>query len=308
VVNDKLSARMSKRPGFNLARCVLVVAISAGAARPQNCPTLTPSLTSLLSKYVAETFDFAPDITVIDNGLKGQTCFRQLVFKGAAPKKIVVLYLSPDQRFLLPELLDTAVDPKIELTRVTSETQAQLLTGESPSRGASSAPITIVEFADFECPYCQKLEQSLARLSDSLARNVRIVFKQFPLEQHPWATRAASVAVCADLQGNEQFWAIHDFFFARQTEINDRNFDEQLGAFLKKNTRINAASLEQCISTGAANEVIQRDQELGRRFHIESTPTIFINGRRKVGIRDDQDLAALLDQASRETRSPGHAE
>jgi protein-disulfide isomerase len=207
-----------------------------------------------------------------------------------------VLYLSPDQRFLLPELLDTRLDPGSERKRLASETERQLLVDESPSRGQRDSTINVVEFADFQCPFCKRFDQFLKALGPEGA-SVKVVFKQLPLSIHSWARRAALVSVCAGFQKQDAFWDVHDFLFANQQTITSETLDGQVAAFLAKRGDIDRSKLQGCIVDMRAEEVLQRDFDLARHFHIDGTPTIFINGIRASGIGSVDELRSALAQA-----------
>jgi protein-disulfide isomerase len=107
--------------------------------------------------------------------------------------------------------------------------KAALLMGElaqnrGTSKGNATAPVTIVEFSDFQCPYCKKLAETMNQLSPDERAKVRVVFHHLPLPMHAWARTAAEAAGCAQLQGPEVFWGMHDQLFANQDKLDQESF------------------------------------------------------------------------------------
>jgi predicted DsbA family dithiol-disulfide isomerase len=144
---------------------------------------------------------------------------------------------------------------------------------KGPARGQSSAPVTIVEFGDFQCPYCKESEASLRSLMARYPRDVRIVFRNLPLTQiHPDAKIAAQAAVCADRQG--KFWEMHDAMYDNQGGLN-------VEALKGTATRLglNADRFSACIADGSASQALDLDAKAARDLGIEGTPYFFINGR-----------------------------
>ncbi len=133
------------------------------------------------------------------------------------------MYLSPDGRFLTNELFDTTVDPVEEERRKAAALMAGLVPNKGASKGLDHAPVTIVEFSDFECPFCRRFADLMKQVLPAEKNQVRIVFHHFPLSMHPWARAAAEGAACARLQSSEAFWAMHDQLFQHQQEINANN-------------------------------------------------------------------------------------
>lgn len=142
-----------------------------------------------------------------------------------------------------------------------------------PMRGAPMAPVTIVEFSDFECPYCGRAHPVLAELLREFEGQVKIVFRNYPLSGHPRAMPAARAAVAAGKQG--KFWEMADILFGHQRALEDEDlirYAEQLELDVERFT----ADLHSPETQAA----IERDREAGRQLDVEGTPTFFINGRR----------------------------
>jgi protein-disulfide isomerase len=142
-----------------------------------------------------------------------------------------------------------------------------------PMRGSPMAPVTIVEFSDFECPYCGRAHPVLTELLREFEGQVKVVFRNYPLSGHPRALPAARAAVAAGQQG--KFWEMADLLFEHQRALEDEDlvrYAEQLNLDMER--------FQVDLHSPATQEAVERDREAGRRLGVEGTPTFFINGRR----------------------------
>jgi protein-disulfide isomerase len=165
--------------------------------------------------------------------------------------------------------------------------------GDSPARGDARAPVTIVVFSDFQCVYCQRVEETVAALRERYGDRLRIVWKNAPLPFHSRAEPAAELAMEARAQkGDAAFWAAHDALMERRGRLEDADL------------RAIAASLGLDV-TAAMNAVaarkhaarIREDLALAAQLGVDGTPTFFINGRRLVGAQPLERFVALVDRA-----------
>jgi protein-disulfide isomerase len=160
----------------------------------------------------------------------------------------------------------------------------------NPSLGAATAPITLVEFSDYQCPFCQRVEPTLKRLRAAYGDKLRIVWKDFPLTQiHPQAFKAGEAAHCAGDQG--KYWELHDVLFAKQSELQADDLKRhalQLG--------LNADSFNQCLDSSKYGERVRDGLSEGTALGVNSTPTIFINGRRLSGAQPYEVFAAIIEE------------
>jgi protein-disulfide isomerase len=151
--------------------------------------------------------------------------------------------------------------------------RSQLSVNGFPSRGPAAAPVTIVEFSDFECPYCGGLFPTLKQVEKNYPQQVRIVYRQFPLTNiHPHAQKAAEASLCANDQ--QKFWEFHDSMFSNQSELSVADL-KQRAVDLKLNTQ----AFNQCLDSGKHATAIQADIQEGARNGVSGTPALFINGR-----------------------------
>jgi protein-disulfide isomerase len=173
----------------------------------------------------------------------------------------------------------------------------KLKTEGAPSFGTPGAPVVLVEFSDFQCPFCKDEAAMLrANLPVSFPKEVRLYFKEFPLENlHPWARTAAIASRCIFKQSPTTYWEFHDWIFPLQAEITPENFKEKLMEWAKVKSDIDADKLNACIDTKAADADVTASQELGRSLNIEQTPTLFVNGRRIPGSITWDQLKSIID-------------
>ncbi|MGH9631035.1 MAG: DsbA family protein [Bryobacteraceae bacterium] len=140
---------------------------------------------------------------------------------------------------------------------------------EGPSSGNPNASLTIIEFSDFECPYCRAAQPVLKRIMQRWPGRVRHVFKHFPLEQHPHAMQSARAAVCADRQ--DRFWAMHDRIFAASDLSEGSLRAAAVGAGLR------TAEFDDCMRNEQPADHVRKDMLVGRTAGVTGTPAFFIN-------------------------------
>lgn len=173
----------------------------------------------------------------------------------------------------------------------------KLNTDGAPSFGTKGAPVVIVEFSDFECPYC-KNEASVIRknLLATYPKEVHFYFKEFPLESlHPWARTAAIASRCVYRQNPDAFWAYHDWIFDKQNDITPENVKDKIQEWAKSEKGIDAAKLGACLENKETDAEVAKDMAEGRAVKVDSTPTLFINGRRVAASVDWPTLHSIID-------------
>jgi protein-disulfide isomerase len=160
----------------------------------------------------------------------------------------------------------------------------------APSRGAAEAPVTIVEFSDFHCPFCKQSQATLKQLLDRYPGKLKHVYRDFPLDQlHPHARGAAEAARCANDQA--KFWEYHDVLFAHPPQAGRevlRRYAEQVG--------LDLAAFDRCLASGVHREAVQRDLDEGAGLGITGTPAFFINGRRLVGAQQLEAFTRVIEE------------
>jgi protein-disulfide isomerase len=246
------------------------------------CPVLSSSDQARLAKYVASKYDIAPALQIV---LKSdlpvtEDCYRKLVFAGQGPlgEISVVLYSSPDLRFLSREFMDTKLDPAKERHEKARIAMGQLDGPDAPKLGDQDAPLTLVVFSDFECPFCKRAAAVIRSEPLVQEKKVRVVFRHYPLPQHPWAQKAAEFASCVEFQSPDSFWKVHDLIFDRQEKINPEDADSQLASVAGQVPGVNQALLNDCLKKQLSLGVVLRDKALGAHMDVSATPTTFVNG------------------------------
>ena len=169
--------------------------------------------------------------------------------------------------------------------------RASLDTAGAPSIGSEQAPITLVEFSDFECPYCGRFFDTIERVKERYGDQLRIVFLQFPLEDiHPDAMKAAEASLCAQEQGS--FWEMHDLMFQEQNQLG-------VAALKEKAARLglDGEAFDACLDSGRFVEQVREDLQAGGRVGVSGTPAVFINGIPVPGgAIPFEELSAILDE------------
>lgn len=157
-----------------------------------------------------------------------------------------------------------------------------------PSRGPKDAPITIVEFSEYQCPFCGRVTPTLKALEQKYAGKVRIVFKDFPLQNHLQAPKAAEAAHCAGDQG--KYWEMHDLLFSNQQQLQIADLKKYAGG-----VGLDQAKFDQCLDAGTHAANVQADVDLGSQMGVQSTPTLYVNGRIVTGAQPASVFEAIID-------------
>lgn len=153
----------------------------------------------------------------------------------------------------------------------------------APARGNDSANVTIVEFSDFECPYCRRGFSTMNELLDKHGEEVRLVYMHYPLPFHPWARSSALASTCAAQQADEAFWVLHDYYFQNQKAVDVKNVVAKSRDALS-GTGIDLSDWQRCVTDStsdahaAAVSLVDAQMQLGRESGVNGTPGYFVNG------------------------------
>jgi protein-disulfide isomerase len=273
-------------------RSVLALFLAAVPCAAQNAappsrtpaPAESPSDQSRLLKtseaFVRNLFAWGPDIKVKLGPLSPSTAPEFYT----VPIEVTLndqtqsgeVYVSKDGKTLMRgELYDMTSDPF-------ASTRDKIQTKGNPSKGPANARVTVVEFSDFECPHCRQLYDALKTIEPRYPQ-IRIVYKDFPLMQvHPWAATAAVGGRCAFDQSPAAFWKIHDAVFDDQDLISAENVWDKLLGFAKE-AGLNADTFKACMSSPDAQKAVEDNRAEGVALGVNSTPTVYVNGRPLVG-------------------------
>ena len=186
------------------------------------------------------------------------------------------------KEFLAPKL--EALDFELVLQPPRQDLEATHLV-----RGDANAPVTIMSFSDYQCPYCIRSEPVLAEVLSRYPEQVRLVHRHFPLDSiHPFARQAAEAAMCADEQG--KFWEFHDAIFARAGKLQADSFTT-----IAAELDLDGDALGACIGARRYADFVQQDLDAGRAAGVTGTPAFFINGIALKGARDADSLSRVVD-------------
>jgi protein-disulfide isomerase len=168
-----------------------------------------------------------------------------------------------------------------------------------PSRGPASAPVTLVEFSDLQCPHCKEAQPTIDKLIEQ-DKNVRVVFQNFPLPMHDWSMKAASYADCVGRAPGDAVWKFIDGIFSSQNNITAANADEKLTA-LADSVGVKGSEIAACAAKPETETRVQHSIDLGNSLGVNSTPTIFVNGRKiSAGGIPLEVLEKMVDFAAKE--------
>ncbi len=189
-----------------------------------------------------------------------------------------------------PELLAQMRERETRSQPMNAEQWGTLLQGAPPSVGPDSAKVTVVEFSDFQCPYCGQASNTVKRIRDTYGDKVRVVFRQYPLSFHENARAAAVASLAAHAQG--KFWALHDLMFDHQGALDRASLEGYA-----KQAGLDLPAFKKALDGQSFDAQIDADLALGRSVHVDGTPTMFINMRRVDNPTAFDEVSPLIDAA-----------
>ncbi|GBE41926.1 disulfide bond formation protein D precursor [bacterium BMS3Bbin09] len=172
--------------------------------------------------------------------------------------------------------------PPVDLDKVYS-----IPTGNSYIRGNLNAPVTIVEFSDFQCPYCSRLQPTLKHVLETYPDKVKLIFKNFPLSFHKQAKNASKAVFAAGEQG--KYWEMHDLVFENFNKLSEAKFKE-----LASKLGLDLAMFMKDYKSNKYDARIKQDIELGTSIGVRGTPSLFMNGKR-MGVRSFEAFKASIE-------------
>ena len=163
------------------------------------------------------------------------------------------------------------------------------ITEADPVKGAKEAPVSIIEYSDFQCPFCSKVVPTLKQIESRYGDKVRIAFRDYPLQFHQNAQKAAEAGSCAQEQG--KFWEMHDKMFGNQAELDVDKLKVRAAEI-----GLNAEAFAQCLDSGKHRQAVQKEMEQATRYGVTGTPAFFINGRPLVGAQPLEAFAQVINE------------
>ncbi len=158
-----------------------------------------------------------------------------------------------------------------------------------PARGPKDAPIEMIEFSDFQCPFCLKANPTVTQVLNTYGDRIRFVYRHYPLPNHPNARPAAEAAQCANEQG--KFWPYHDRLFAQDGHLSDEDLKRAAA-----DVGLDAASFERCVATHKYKADVDADIAAGEEAGVDGTPAFFINGRALTGAQPFEAFKRIIDE------------
>jgi protein-disulfide isomerase len=223
----------------------------------------------------------------------------KLTFADGSKKKEYDFLLSKDRKTLLRMTkLDLTRDPNKDL-------MSKIDIQGRPTRGNKDAKVVVVNFDDFQCPFCSRMHQTLfPQIYKEYGDRVLFVYKDFPLNEiHPWATHAAVNANCLAEQNNDAYWDFADYIHSNQRQVNGEKGPEAQTATLDKITllqgqqhNLDTTKLQACIKA-QKDDSIQASMKQGEDVGVSATPVLFVNGEEVEGALPLNELRAVLDRA-----------
>jgi predicted DsbA family dithiol-disulfide isomerase len=168
----------------------------------------------------------------------------------------------------------------------------------APTRGNPNARVTLLEFSDFQCPYCQRVRPTMNKLRELYSDRVRFAFRHYPLDFHPLAEKAGEAAACAGAQG--KFWQMHDRLWANPDKLGV----DELKAHAQS-LGLDTAAFDSCLDSGRYASRIEGDLKAGQEYGVSGTPAFFVNGRPLVGAQSLEAFEQVIDDELARTARAG---
>ena len=208
-------------------------------------------------------------------------------------RQTVPVYIGGNGKFLVlgTELYDTTVDPQKEIVE-------KISLKDVPVKGADNAKVVIVEYSDFQCPFCKRGKDMLPQILKDYNGKIKIAYKQMPLKNHNWAMNAAIAATCAYQEGgNDKFWALHDKLFDNQKDITLENSKEKFDQYAKE-IGLDTKKFDACLDSKEAKAKVESQMDEATAIGVQSTPTFVVNGMIVPGANPDGLKSAIEIQLS----------
>ncbi len=279
--------------------CALAFALGC-SAQSDKASTDTAALNRRIAQKVRSTFQL-PSSLDVSVGQRGPS---EIPGYDIVPVTLSNGNHTSTHQFLISKDDKTLIEwEKLDISKDLMDT---INTEGRPERGNKDAKVTIVNYDDFECPFCSRMHQTLfPDLMKVYGNQVKIVYKDYPLvEIHPWAMHAAVDANCLATQSGDAYWEFADYIHANQKIINGekRDIDQEYGRIdqltrdLGTKHKLDAARLDACIKK-QDDSAVRTSMAEGDKLGVDSTPTMFVNGERIAGAASEDQLRSVIDRA-----------
>jgi protein-disulfide isomerase len=190
----------------------------------------------------------------------------------------------------VPQIVEDLKKMEAQNQPLASDLQAAIAANTAPAFGPENAKVKIVEFSDFQCPFCSRAAETVHKIREKYSDKVRFVFRQFPLPMHAQAHGAAEAALAANAQG--KFWEYHDLLFKNQQSLDRASLENHA-----KEAGLNVAQFKKALDDKKLGEQVDSDMKLGEQVQVQGTPTMFVNGARVDNPSDFNAVSAMIDAA-----------
>jgi protein-disulfide isomerase len=206
-------------------------------------------------------------------------------------------YLVQERTQLVRQALLARLQTKTAVKLMLEPPRQIVAASQSPARGPANAPVEIIEFSDFQCPYCLAAHPTVKRVLDTYGDRIHFVYRNFPLPNHPNARPAAEAALCANEQG--QFWPYHDRLFSNPGKLSDADLKQGAAEL-----RLDTAKFNACVDSHKYKDAVDTDIKAGQDAGVAGTPAFFINGREVSGAQPFEAFKRIVDEelAARNSR------
>ena len=199
-------------------------------------------------------------------------------------------YITRDAKILFPTAIELTGTPAQDEQPIEDNQQVvEVSADDDPVKGSKDAPITIIEFSDFQCPYCGKVEPTIKQVLEAYEGKIKLIYRDFPLGFHEFAQKASEASECADEQG--KYWEYHDKLFENQNDLTVEDLKKYATDLKLDTTKFN-----DCLDSEKYKSEVQKDFEDGQKYGVSGTPAFFINGISLVGAQPFSAFQQIIEQ------------
>jgi protein-disulfide isomerase len=286
-----------------LALILLVINLTAACATEPSTQTQTQPQTKgtagqipeeQIAGYIRKVFNVPSNVGVgVSKGetstIPGMVSIK-IQFTTERGTQVQEAWITPDNKTLLVgRTFDMSADPyKLNWSKVNLK--------NAPIHGAPDAKVTIVEYTDFQCPYCKNAHSTLNQIMKDYDGKVKLVYKSLPLQIHNWAQDSAIAAACVHEQSNDAFWKYADYLFENQQSITKDTLNSKVLGMAKEN-KVDETKLKACIDSKKTLPTVEADMKEAQSLGFNSTPSFVVNGRTVVGALPMDKFKQVVDEA-----------
>jgi protein-disulfide isomerase len=261
--------------------------------------SLSSEQTEKIGAYIRKAFGVPANVGVVvkeggEQKIPGLTSI-QVQFVTDKGSQVQDAWISSDQKIMvIGRVLDLTVDLDKQRMEKAKENLSKMNLQNSPSKGAPAAKVTIVEYTDFQCPFCSRGYATIEQLLKDYDGKVKVVYKALPLNIHNWAEDSAVAAACVAEQNKDAFWKYYSFFFQNQSTIKKDTLNEKVMSMAKENG-LDEAALKTCIDTKKTLPQVQADMKEAQTLGFNSTPSFMVNGNPVIGAKPIEEFKQIID-------------